>query len=257
MPSITIIHKETIGPAWWRVTAAAPEIAPQLTPGQFLLIQCADPLTAYLRRPIYPIAHPDGFISWLLRPTTDPGLAWLMGCQVGDSLDVLGPLGQGFPPIGSAQHVCLLSDAPTINPLLGQMNRAIQAEVAVTLALGASQAKNLYPTHHLPTHVELQVATLDGSVGHRGSLRALLPPLLRWADVVYAMGTSHFLQSLQQQMETVRLRLEPNFLYGLMNAPLLPCGVGSCLGCHLPTERGPKLICVDGPVFDLGLTGLI
>lgn len=257
MPSITIVHKELIGPAWWRVTATAPEIATRLTPGQFLLVRCADPLTAYLRRPLFPIPHPDGLISWLLRPTIDPGLAWLLGCKVGDSLDVLGPLGQGFPHVGSVNHICLLSDHSAINPLLGQMGQAVQAGVAVTLALGGSQAKNIYPKDRLPTQVELQIATLDGSMGHRGSLIELLPALLRWADVLYATGSHSFLRQVQQHSETARLRLEPQFLYGLVRSPLLPCGVGSCLSCHLPTSAGPKLICADGPVFDLGITQLI
>jgi len=27
------------------------------------------------------------------------------------------------------------------------------------------------------------------------------------------------------------------------------CGIGTCLGCRVATSRGPKRICVDGPLF--------
>ncbi|NJN98662.1 MAG: hypothetical protein HC875_33505, partial [Anaerolineales bacterium] len=52
-----VIQKETIAPAWWRLTLAAPELPP-LLPGQFLLLRCADRLTCYLRRPIFPTPLP-------------------------------------------------------------------------------------------------------------------------------------------------------------------------------------------------------
>jgi dihydroorotate dehydrogenase electron transfer subunit len=29
------------------------------------------------------------------------------------------------------------------------------------------------------------------------------------------------------------------------------CAMGVCLGCVIPTRRGPERVCRDGPVFDL------
>jgi len=52
-------------------------------------------------------------------------------------------------------------------------------------------------------------------------------------------------------METVRLRAEPDFLYGLLSGNPIACGVGACLSCTLSTPAGFKLTCLDGPVFDL------
>ena len=80
---------------------------------------------------------------------------------------------------------------------------------------------------------------------------ALLPDLLRWADVVYAIGSADLLQSLKTQTAEVRFRLPSGFVYGLMSESLWACGLGACLGCHIETARGPKLLCTDGPVFDL------
>jgi dihydroorotate dehydrogenase electron transfer subunit len=251
---ISVLHKETIAPAWWRLTLAAPELPPPL-PGQFLLIRCADRFTCYLRRPIFPAAIADHRLTLLLRPEADPGLAWLAARSPGDSLDVLGSLGAGFPLPKNVRNLLLVSDTQTISPLLGQMERALAAGVAVTLALGGSRAAALYPVSAVPPAVEYQAATLDGSLGHRGSITDVLLELLRWADQVCAVGSTSLYRTLQGQMAEVRLGTEANFLYGLISDSLLPCGVGACLGCSVETESGLKLTCLDGPVFDLSTLG--
>jgi len=249
--NVTIIGKETIGAAWWRFILSAPNIADRLRPGQFLMVRCADLFNCYLRRPLFAMPLTDELLMFHLRPSPDPGLAWLLSRQVGDTLDVLGPLGHGFPLIGEARQICLVSDSPALTPLLGQMQAALTDNRAVTLALGAPRATQLYPLTQLPPQIEYQVATLDGSLGHRGTVMALLPDLLRWADVVYAIGSADLLQSLKTQTAEVRFRLPSGFVYGLMSESLWACGLGACLGCHIETARGPKLLCTDGPVFDL------
>jgi dihydroorotate dehydrogenase electron transfer subunit len=248
---VTLTRKESIAPAWWRFTFDTLDLAPQLQPGQFLLIRCTDHFTCYLRRPIFLTPLNSHQLSLLLRPDPDPGLAWLATRQPGDALDVIGPLGTGFPLPAHGRNLLLVSDTYEISPLLGQMERALAAGMAVTLALGANRAAGLYPVAALPPVVELQAATLDGSLGRRGPVTELLPDLLRWADLVCALGSTELYRALRRQTEQLRFRVEPNYLYGLVMNGLLACGVGACLGCAITTERGSKLICLDGPVFDL------
>lgn len=252
---VIVVAKETIAPAWWRLTLAAPELADRLTPGQFLLVRCADRFTCYLRRPIFPAALDKDQLTLLLQPDPDPGLAWLLTRQPGDPLDVLGPLGSGFPLPDKTRNLLLVSDDQNIAPLLGQMCRAVADGVAVTLVLGGSRAANLYPVSALPEVVEFQAATLDGSLGHRGSITDLLPNLLAWADLVCAVGSSSLYLALQAQADKVRFGATSGFVYGLLIRPLV-CGVGACLSCAITTPTGPKLICVDGPVFDMAQLNL-
>lgn len=248
---ISIIRKESIAPAWWRLTLAAPDLTPHLLPGQFLLLRCADRFTCYLRRPIFPIVVDQDKLALLLRPDPDPGLAWLLAQRPGEPLDVIGPLGNGFPLTRNVRNLLLVSDSQAITPLVGQMERAVTAGIAVTLVLGGSRAAVLYPVAALPPIVEFQAATLDGSLGQRGPVTELLPGLLRWADQVCVVGSTQLYRTLRRQIEEIRLRAEPHYAYGLVLNNLLPCGVGACLGCSVTTESGLKLICVDGPVFDL------
>lgn len=248
---VTIIAKETIAPAWWQLVIAAPELTPRLQPGQFLLVRCADPFTCYLRRPIFPAPLNADQISLLIRPDPDPGLAWLSARQPGEALDIIGPLGRGFPFNDQLRSLLLVADGQAISPLLGQMSLAVQAGVAVTLALGGSRGGTLFPLERLPAAVEVQYATLDGSLGRRGLVTDLLPDLLPWADCVGAVGSTALYRTLKSQVDRFRLPGEPDFLYGLVTAGLLPCGVGACMACTMETPAGLKLSCVDGPVFDL------
>ncbi len=251
----TLIKKESIAPAWWCFTLSAPALSPRPQPGQFLLCRCAagPGATPYLRRPLFPAQIEANQLSFLIRPSPDPGLAWLTARKIGDTLNLIGPLGRGFPLAPNLRHLLLVSDSPAIGPLLGYMTQALAANRSVTLALGGSRAAALYPVSKLPPAVEYQAATLDGSLGHRGPVTNLLPPLLRWADAVCAVGSPALYQSLKQQTETVRLRLEPGFLFGLQSHKPLLCGVGACLACSVDTQTGLKLACLDGPVFDLAL----
>ncbi len=248
---VTIIAKETIAPAWWQLAIAAPELAPRLQPGQFLLVRCADPFSCYLRRPIFPARLNDEQLSLLIRPDPDPGLAWLSARQPGEVLDVIGPLGQSFPMPAHIRHLLLVANGQAISPLLGQMSLAVQAGISVTLALGGSRGGTLFPVERLPAVVEVQYASLDGSLGRRGLVSDLLPDLLPWADCACAVGSTALYRTLKSQVAQFRLPGEPDFLYGLISGGLLPCGVGACLACTVETLAGPKLRCVDGPVFDL------
>jgi hypothetical protein len=47
-----------------------------------------------------------------------------------------------------------------------------------------------------------------------------------------------------------RTEMPDNFTFGVFQSTLL-CGVGSCDACTLRTRDGMKMICVDGPTFDL------
>ena len=245
---ISVLDKKSIAPAWWELTFSAATLIPQLQPGQFLLLRCDG---CYLRRPIFPVPAGPGIITVLLRPNPDPGLAWLLSRQPPDTLDVIGPLGVGFPLPNHTQNLLLISDHPQLGPLLGHMQQAMLAGYAVTLALGGRRATTLYPLSQLPPQVEVQAATWDGSLGHRGEISEITPELLRWADVVGAVGSSLLYQNLCTQTREARFGNDRGFLYGLLDQTPLACGIGACLGCTLETEQGLKLSCTDGPVVDL------
>ena len=247
----TIIAKETLAPAWWRLTFQLPNLLPPPLPGQFFLIRCGDLFDCYLRRPIFPQYLPNNRLSLLLRPHPDPGLVWLLARSIGDNLDILGPFGTAFALPDGVSNLLLVSDSQWLAPLLGQMERATEKQISVTLALESTRVETIYPAKLLPPAVELQVATLDGSLGHHGFIADLLPNLFQWADMVCAVGSPGLYSLLRKLANEVRFGNQSDFLYGLIADLPLPCGVGACFGCTLETNSGLQLACCDGPVFDL------
>jgi dihydroorotate dehydrogenase electron transfer subunit len=247
----TVVQKDTIAPAWWEMVISGPDLVNAPAPGQFFLTRCGDRFSPYLRRPIFPRIVDDNQLSILLRPDPDPGFAWLSARQVGDGLDLIGPLGTGFELPARAGNLLLVGDSQQITPLLGQLERAIEAGHAVTLALESIRAATIYPVSALPPIVELQAATLDGSLGHHGPVLDLMPGLLPWADMVCAVGSPKLYRALRVYAAETRLKLPAGYLYGLIADGLGVCGVGACFSCTVTTTRGLKLACLDGPVFDL------
>ena len=55
---------------------------------------------------------------------------------------------------------------------------------------------------------------------------------------------------LANAIRAARLRWEPGFASALLEGPLI-CGVGACGACPVELRRGIRLLCSDGPVFDL------
>jgi dihydroorotate dehydrogenase electron transfer subunit len=245
----TVVQKETIAPAWWRLLLHAPDLAGAPRPGQFVLVDCGD--ACYLRRPIFPQFLDDQHLDFLLQPSPDPGFAWLLTRTTGDVLDLLGPFGRGFPQPHVPSNLLLVSDSSLLSPLLDQMLRALAINVSVTLALESRRSAKLYPISQLPPAVEVQLATHDGATGHHGPIKDLLPDLIRWADRAYAVGSGKLYQTLLAITKEVRFGLQPEFLYGLLTSVSMPCGVGACFGCAVSIDGELQLTCIDGPVFDL------
>jgi dihydroorotate dehydrogenase electron transfer subunit len=258
---LPIAAKQTLRPALWQLTLGpvGPETPlPALTPGQFLLARCADPFIAYLRRALFPIVVTTeaGSTGWqFLLPAADladPGLAWLVSRKIGESVDLLGPLGRGFPPPQPARSILLIGHGAKIGPLLGVLQQAVEAGLNIVLALEAARAADLYPVQTLPPTVELRIATLDGSLGHRGSILDHLGDLALWADRLYACGPLDFYRHLAHHLQEKRMMLTQGFAHALwLGAPINVCGMGICTLCGLSTAEGFKLACQDGPAFDL------
>jgi len=232
-----VTEVERSGP-FVRVTLSVPAIPRGLAPGRFVL---AD-LGGYLRTPLLPARiEASGFD--VLVPLDHPAAA----LQAGATVDLIGPLGHGFEVPMAARRLLLVAGSahlPLLLPLTQPRSRSS------ALLLSAPTAAALYPIEHLPPALEVHVVTADGSAGHGGSILDLFPGLVRWADCVCIAGNPATYQALADVVREVRLGPPPRLAQALV-VPPMACGVGACRGCTVPVERGFKLACTDGPVFDL------
>jgi len=242
----------------------APNIAIAAQPGQFITARCEDFI---LRRPlsihqVSPLSSPsmgedlgEGEIA-LLFQVVGGGTAWLSQRQVGDKIDILGPLGKGFSiPSVIAKHevpkqsknLLLVAGGIGIAPLTFLAQR-VSPWHQVTLIHGASTAAQIYPLSSL-NKVRFIPVTEDGSTGEKGVVTDILPDSLDWADQIYACGPV----DMYKAMATMSLRAERSNLKKCQVSleVRLGCGIGACYGCTIPTKKGLKKVCQDGPVFEL------
>lgn len=222
---------------------SAPRVAALARPGQFAMVTVPDGLV-FLRRPLSLARVRDDRVS-LLVEARGRGSGRLAALEVGDSLDIAGPLGSSFPVEGVTRAL-LVGGGIGCAPLqyLADVLVAAGAEVAFAAGFRDGPAARLAGLLDVPT---LHVATEDGSLGRRGTVVELAQRLDPAPDtVVYACGPTAMLAAVQAWCGREGLSgwasLEAH----------MACGTGSCHGCVVETARGRQRVCSEGPVFALG-----
>jgi hypothetical protein len=110
----------------------------------------------------------------------------------------------------------------------------------------------------LPGEVEyqtvpgLQIADFRLQIEGPSSQSAIynLQSAITWADQICVALPSDQLLALRESIRRVRFRWERGFAGALLEGPLV-CGVGACGVCAVALRRGTRMLCADGPVFDL------
>ena len=209
------------------------------------MVSCGQEPT--LRRPltIHQVAH-SGQLH-LLFSIVGKGTSWLSHRQEGETLDLLGPLGNGFSTEPASRNLLLVAGGIGIAPLAFLAQQALSEGKSVSLLLGARTDAGLYPQRLLPGGIETIVATEDGSTGTKGMITDILPDYVDWADQIYACGPPAMYQTIAIKNQQRRVRKPVQISLEVR----MGCGLGACYGCSIRTRRGMKQVCLDGPVFNL------
>ena len=218
-----------------------------MQPGQFLL---AAPLLrpgGSLARLILPASLDTaaGELSWLQPPpgNGESPAAWFLG----EELALLGPAGRPFALDPKTRRAVLLADAAGAGTLLTLAAHLLERGVEVAF-LAADAAAVPMPAALLPPEVEYQVQpAADDGWAAAGPIQELL----QWGDQLFVALPSDRLPGLLDAVRRRLLRLRKGFAQALLVPPALPCGVGACDLCTVPTREGWRRACRDGLVFDL------
>lgn len=246
---LTVLHNELIAQHIYKMELRGSLAAALQTPGQFVHIRCGSGWETLLRRPI-------SIASWKVDKKTmtiiyrveGKGTQWLAQRAAGDLVDVLGPLGNGFPlPDKSRRKILLVGGGVGVPPLLGLAEAIQHQEMGAELhiILGFASYDDAFFIEEFSQLGTVQVTTVDGSYGHRGLVSDLLQQPHTW-DVFYACGPTPMLATLQTLFADTGVE-------GYISLEQrMGCGVGTCLACAFPTAReaGEYVkVCSDGPVF--------
>jgi dihydroorotate dehydrogenase electron transfer subunit len=224
----------------------APEIAAISRPGQFLMVRCGDNHDPLLRRPLSIHRVTEAGQIALLFDVAGRGTLLLSRHRQGDSLDLLGPLGNGFSIRPGSRRLLLVAGGAGVAPLLFLGVRALDQGCLVTLLMGAQNASLLYPLSTLPSGIVCLTTTEDGSAGVKGLATELIATCADQADQVFACGPTAMYRSMacDDVLTAKPIQISLEIMMG--------CGVGACYGCTVVTRRGVQRVCRDGPVFELG-----
>ena len=176
------------------------------------------------------------------------GTDWLSRRRAGDEVRIVGPLGRGFEPRERVQKMLLVGGGIGVAPLVWFADQLVAQGREVTMVLGGRTAAQIYPAALLPSEVELVVTTEDGSLGETGRVTAPFQRLLSWCDQAFACGPEPMFEALYNVARDTGTN-KP--VQGLLEARMA-CGLGICYSCAVfPRKGGVRLVCHDGPMFDL------
>jgi dihydroorotate dehydrogenase electron transfer subunit len=211
-------------------------------PGQVLALRPTfSPIEPLLRTPVH-IADADAqFGTLTLILDADHGWGRV---RVGDTLDVLGPVGRGWNVPADVRNILLIGTDDAAGALVFLANAALRRSLSVAMLLGASPDHPAFPTALVPPAVEYQWARSDDPA--QAALDLLDPDLLRWADALYTTLPLPAYERLAARIRTTRLRWVDGFAQGLLLPPMA-CYTGICDACRVPAFRRTWRACVDGP----------
>ena len=211
--------------------------------GQFVSFKCGEDML--LRRPVSICCKKGNELKFVFE-VKGKGTKWLSGCKPGQSLDIFGPLGNGFNiPDG---RIIVVGGGVGAPPLL---YAAESAAGAVTAILGFRDAERVILQKEFESACEnVFVTTDDGSCGVHGTVTEPLSRLLESGGyaAVLACGPRVMLSAVanlcKQHGVPCQVSLEER----------MACGVGACVVCACLTiqdgVQGMRRVCKDGPVFN-------
>jgi NAD(P)H-flavin reductase len=223
----------------------------KIKPGQSLLVRVApfnpnmsdESWHPYLREQWYPVNMVNNKLI-VERPT---GVRY----EPGQIVNAMGLIGQPIRFRKTARTVLLIAYSSTPTPLLMTIPWLLGNKIAVTLVLLGSATD--YGTQHLPPEVEV----IRGSAGTEEQTLVWPNQVLTagWADqVLVTVSKDDELLRFKRVLElfqNLRREVPKNYLFGVWQ-PTLSCGVGACWCCALKMHGiEDKLVCTDGPAFDL------
>ena len=243
----TVIEQKMIADGICSMWLDAKEVAVQAKPGQFISVYSNDK-SRVLPRPISicEIDREKGTLRIVYR-VVGKGTEEFSKAEAGDSFEILGPLGNGFPiEEAKGKKVLMIGGGIGVPPML-QTAKEIEGEAII---VSGYRNQDLFLKEELESAGTLFIATEDGSVGTKGNVVDAIRENQIEADMMFACGPKPMLRALKNYA------LEKGIPCWISMEEKMACGVGACLACvcqskdvdshsHVHNKRISK----DGPVF--------
>ena len=207
----------------------------QIKAGQFVNI-LIDGL--FLRRPISVCDLSNDTVT-IIYKVVGKGTEKMSTMQVGDSLDVLTGLGNGYDLSKSGDNPVLIGGGVGVPPMYLLARRLIEQGKKPVVILGFNTKNEIfYEQEFKALGLDVLVTTVDGSYGIKGFVTDALKEIEY--SYFYTCGPEPMLKAVYNASIT----------QGQMSfEERMGCGFGACMGCSCKTLTGNKRICKEGPVM--------
>ncbi|MBE6798654.1 MAG: dihydroorotate dehydrogenase electron transfer subunit [Ruminococcaceae bacterium] len=205
-------------------------------PGQFVNLKLEG---RFLRRPIS-ICDWNGETITLIYKVVGDGTEQMSMMTVGQMVDVLVGLGNGYDTFKSGENPLLIGGGVGVPPLYGLAKKLIAEGKSVSVVLGFNTADEVFLKDEFEAlGAKVTVTTADGSLGVKGFV----------TDAVKEMEYSYFFTCGPEPMlKAIERTVTTGGQYSFEER--MGCGFGACMGCTCKTKYGNKRICKDGPVLE-------
>ena len=204
-------------------------------PGQFVNVK----LDGYfLRRPISVCDCVPGELT-ILYKVVGHGTEAMSRMAIGERLDLLSGLGNGYDLFRSGEHALLLGGGVGVPPLYMLAKELLAQGKRVSVILGFNKKDEVfYEEEFRALGAEVSVATADGSYGTKGFV----------TDAMQGIDYTHFYTCGPEPM--LKAVYKATVTSGQFSfEERMGCGFGACMGCSCKTITGNKRICKEGPVL--------
>lgn len=250
---MTVKSQKQIAAAIFELTLSGELVTAMDQPGQFVHLKANDQLDPLLRRPISICSiNQDRKEFTMIYRADGKGTKQLSKKKVHETIDVLGPLGNGFPveEASFGETVLLVGGGIGVPPLYELSKRLKSAGVNVIHILGFQTKQAVFYEAEFAVLGETYIATADGSYGVHGYVTDVITSLENSFTTIYSCGPTMMLRAIEKEYgadKKVFLSLEER----------MGCGIGACFACVCHTADDPdgfsyKKVCSDGPVFRAG-----
>lgn len=219
------------------------EIANSATPGQFISLYCKNG-SRLLPRPISicELNKEKGTIRLVFRVLGE-GTDELSKMKAGDSIEIMGPIGNGF--ILEGKKALLIGGGIGIPPML-ELAKQLTCEKQIILGF----RDDVFLKEDVEPFGKVYISTEDGSQGVKGNVIDVINQYHLEADIIFACGPTPMLRGVKAYAIKNGIKAQ------LSLEERMACGVGACLACTCKstevdehTHVNNKRICKDGPVF--------
>jgi len=240
-----------INRVYFLLTLTAPNCSIMAKPGQFVHVRIPRLDGAVLRRPFSIFDVVGDQIKIIYKPV-GKGTDAMTRLIKGDSLSIMGPLGNGFPDPAEGRLPVIVAGGYGAAPLFFFASRSLKKGIA--FLGGATSQDIILPDRFKKLGWKIKIATENGSMGTRGLVTLIFDEWLskngkKNEFECYVCGPDGLLKAMALRA------LKHGWKAWLSLDKHMGCGVGACLGCvqriKLANDtEGWARVCKDGPVFE-------